>query len=204
VGLAPRAAVLPVRVLEADGSGYSDVIANGIVRAVDRRPQVVNLSLGLGVDDPAIRRAVAYAQRKGVLVVAAAGNSACPLLLRPTEYPAAYGGVVGVGSVDPSLAASSFTSCGSWVDVAAPGGDVWSTVPTKNRLGCGSSGYCSLSGTSMATPHVAAAAALAMSRRGWSAATVASRIERTARDLGPRGKDQTYGAGLLDARAVVG
>ncbi len=203
VGLAPRAAVLPVRVLEADGSGYSDVIANGIIRAADRRPQVVNLSLGLGVDDPAIRRAVAYAQRRGVLVVAAAGNSACPLLLRPTEYPAAYSGVVGVGSVDRSLAASSFTSCGSWVDVAAPGGDVWSTVPTRNRLGCASA-YCSLSGTSMAAPHVAAAAALAMSRRGWSASTVAARIERTARDLGPRGKDQTYGAGLLDARAVVG
>jgi cell wall-associated protease len=203
VGLAPRAAVLPVRVLEADGAGYSDVIAAGIVRAADRRPHVVNLSLGLTADDPAFRRAVAYAQRRGVLVVAAAGNWGCPFLFRPTEYPAAYSGVVGVGSLDRSLTASGFSSCGSWVDVAAPGGDVWSTVPTRNRVRC-TSAYCSLSGTSMAAPHVAAAAAIAMSRRGWSAATVAARIERTARDLGARGKDQTYGAGLLDARAVVG
>lgn len=201
-GLAPRAAILPIRVLDAAGNGTSDMIARGIVRAADRRPHVINLSLGASGDDPAVRQAVAYAQRKGVLVVAAAGNSGCGLF-RPTQYPAAYPGVVGVGSVDASLAGSRFSSCGSWVDVAAPGGGIWSTVPATNRLGC-SGGYCALSGTSMAAPHVAAAAALAMSRRAWSATTVAGRIERTARDLGATGKDRTYGAGLLDARAVLG
>lgn len=201
-GLAPRAAVLPVRVLDASGSGSSDVVARGIVRAADRRPHVINLSLSTTGNDPAVQRAVEYAQRRGVLVVAAAGNSGCGLLRFP-EYPAAYAGVVGVGSVDSSLAVSSFSSCGSWVDVAAPGGGIWSTVPDRDRLGC-SGTYCALSGTSMAAPHVAAAGALAMSRRALTAATVAARIERTARDLGPRGKDQSFGAGFLDARAVVG
>lgn len=200
-GLAPRAAILPIRVLDSAGSGTSDAVARGIVRAADRRPHVINLSLSIPGDDPAVRRAVAYAQRKGVLVVAAAGNTGCGLLRR-TQYPAAYAGVVGVGSLDSSLAASRFSSCGSWVDVAAPGGGIWSTVPRQNRVSCAGT-YCSLSGTSMAAPHVAAAAALAMSRRGWSAATVAARIESTARDLGARGKDQTYGAGLLDVKALV-
>lgn len=200
-GLAPRAAVLPIRVLDSAGRGTSDAVARGIVRAADRRPHVINLSLSIPGDDPAVRQAVAYAQRKGVLVVAAAGNTGCGLLRR-TQYPAAYAGVVGVGSVDSSLAASRFSSCGSWVDVAAPGGGIWSTVPRQNRVSCAGT-YCSLSGTSMAAPHVAAAAAMAMSRRGWSATTVASRLERTARDLGARGKDQTYGAGLLDVRSLV-
>jgi cell wall-associated protease len=204
-GLAPRAAVLPVRVLDATGAGGSDDVARGVVAAADRRPHVINLSLSASGDDPALARAVAYAQRKGVLVVAAAGNEGCGLLFRPTQYPAANRGVVGVGSVDRDLRGSRFSSCGSWVDVSAPGGDVWSTVPSSNRLGCtGPTGYCSLSGTSMASPHVAAASALAMSRRGWSASTVAARLERTARDLGTRGRDTTYGAGLLDVRALVG
>ncbi|KQP81360.1 hypothetical protein ASF35_15005 [Aeromicrobium sp. Leaf291] len=202
-GLAPRAAILPIRVLDSAGRGTSDAVARGIVRAADRRPHVINLSLSIPGDDPAVRQAVAYAQRRGVLVVAAAGNTGCGLFGR-TQYPAAYAGVVGVGSLDSSLAASRFSSCGSWVDVAAPGGGIWSTVPRQNRVGCSGTYYCSLSGTSMAAPHVAAAAAMAMSRRGWSAGTVAARLESTARDLGARGKDRTYGAGLLDVRALVG
>lgn len=202
-GLAPRASVLPVRVMDARGSGTSDDLARGIVWAADRKVHVISMSLSFTGSDPAVASAVSYARRKGVLVVAAAGNSGCGLLLRTPEYPAAYPGVVGVGSVDERSQVSSFSSCGSWVDVAAPGSGIWSTTPATNRLGCSGS-YCSLSGTSMATPYVAAAAALAMSRRGWSAETVAARIERTARDLGAAGKDERYGSGLLDARALVG
>lgn len=202
-GLAPRAAVLPIRVLGADGRGSSDDVARGVLLAVDRKAQVVNLSLSAGTDDPALARAVAYAQRKGVLVVAGAGNSGCGVLFRPVQYPAAYPGVVGVGSVDADLRGSSFSSCGSWVDVVAPGRGIWSTVPRDDRLSCPDV-YCALSGTSMSSPYVAAAAALAMSRRGLSAQRVAARLEETARDLGPRGKDQTFGAGLLDARRLVG
>ena len=164
---------------------------------------MVNLSLSAGTDDPALARAVAYAQRKGVLVVAGAGNSGCGVLFRPVQYPAAYPGVVGVGSVDADLRGSSFSSCGSWVDVVAPGRGIWSTVPRDDRLSCRDV-YCALSGTSMSSPYVAAAAALAMSRRGLSAQRVAARLEETARDLGPRGKDQRFGAGLLDARRLVG
>ncbi|MCX6408801.1 MAG: S8 family serine peptidase [Propionibacteriales bacterium] len=202
-GLAPRAAVLPIRVLGADGKGSSDDVARGVLLAVDRKVQVVNLSLSVGTDDPALARAVAYAQRKGVLVVAGAGNNGCGALFRPVQYPAAYPGVVGVGSVDADLRASSFSSCGSWVDVVAPGRGIWSTVPRDDRLSCRDV-YCALSGTSMSSPYVAAAAALAMSRRGLSAQRVAPRLEETARDLGPRGKDQTFGAGLLDVRRLVG
>ncbi|MEH3034675.1 MAG: S8 family serine peptidase [Aeromicrobium erythreum] len=208
-GLAPRTKVLPVRVLDANGSGATDQVARGVVWAVQKGADVVNLSLGSSQSDPALRTAVKYAVDRGVVVVAAAGNDGGSLacfLGCPTQYPAAYPGVVGVGSVDRSLARSSFSSTGSWVDVAAPGGDIWSTTTPRNRLGgsCTGQSYCAISGTSMATPYVAAAAALALSKHPrWGAAGVVRRIASTSRDLGPSGRDSSYGAGLLDVNRLL-
>lgn len=206
-GLAPKTKILPVRVLDASGSGSTDVVARGLVWAVDKGADVVNLSLSSGFQDAALRRAVAYAQQRGVVVVAAAGNDggslAC-LFGCPAQYPAAYPGVIGVGSVDANLSRSSFSSTGSWVDVAAPGGGIVSTVPTANRLGCAGASYCTISGTSMASPHVAAAVAVALSRYPrWGAAGTTRRLLATADDLGPTGRDSSYGAGYLDVLGLL-
>lgn len=206
-GLAPRAAVMPVRVLDRNGAGSTDDVARGIVWAVDHGARVVNLSLASPGSDAALQRAVAYAQAKGAVVVAAAGNDGgtlrCFLLGCARQYPAAYPGVIGVAALDSGRTASSFSSYGSWVDVAAPGAAVISLTPKTNRLGCGTSTYCTMSGTSMAAPYVSASVALARSNHSWSAATTASRVQSTATDLGARGRDASYGYGLVNPLALV-
>ena len=204
-GMAPRAKVLPVRVLDRNGSGTSANVAKGIIYAADRGAKVINLSLGSGQSSSAMQSAVAYAISKNVLVVAAAGNRGCGLLGAPTEYPAAYPGVIGVAAVTQSLKRASFSSCGSWVDVAAPGQGIISTmIRSSVGLGCSSSAdYCTLNGTSFSTPYVAAAGALAIAERGWSQATVASRLQSTATDLSPSGKDKNTGAGLINPLKLI-
>lgn len=206
-GLAPHARILPVRVLDADGSGTTDVIARGVVWATDQGAQVINMSLAATQSDTALLKAVQYAQRQGVLVVAAAGNDGqgCFLFGCPTQYPAAYTDVVGVGAVTSSLSRASFSSFGSWVDIAAPGDVILSTIPSSQRLGgdCDGRRYCALSGTSMASPYVAAAAALAYSERGWRGTRIASRLFSTATDLGSSGRDDSYGYGLVNPAALI-
>ena len=204
-GMAPRAKILPVRVLDRNGSGTSANVAKGILYAASR---------GEG-HQPVARKQPARAPRcsprspmrssKNVLVVAAAGNSGCGLLGSPTEYPAAYPGVVGVGAVNQSIQKASFSSCGSWVDVAAPGQSIISTmIRSSVGLGCSSSAdYCTLSGTSFAAPYVAAAGALAIARRGWSQSTVASRLQSTATDISPSGKDTRTGAGFINPLRLI-
>ena len=206
-GMAPSAKILPVRVLDRYGSGTSANVAKGIIYAANRGAKVINLSLGSNQSSTAMESAVAYAISKNVLVVAAAGNSGCGLLglgVR-TEYPAAYPGVVAVGAVTQSISRASYSSCGSWVDVVAPGDRIISTM-IKNSVGLGcspSSAYCTLSGTSFSAPYVAATGALAIARRGWSQATVANRLESTATDLSPAGKDKYTGAGFINPLKLI-
>ena len=204
-GMAPRAKILPVRVLDRNGSGTSANVAKGIIYAADRGAKVINLSLGSNQSSTAMQSAVSYAISRNVLVVAAAGNSGCGLLGAPTEYPASYSGVVGAGAVTQSITRASYSSCGSWVDVVAPGDRIISTmIQNSVGLGCSSSAnYCTLSGTSFSAPYVAATAALAIARRGWSQSTVASRLQSTATDLSPAGKDKYTGAGFINPLKLI-
>lgn len=206
-GLARQAKILPVRVLDSSGSGDTAAVARGIVWAADHGAQVINLSLGSSWSDSAGRAAVDYAQSKNVVVVAAAGNDGCGFLLgSPTAYPAAYPGVVGVGAIDSDGSTASYSSCGSWVDVVAPGTKIISTmIETPHRgLGCPKT-YCYLSGTSMATPYTAAAAALKIARtgKGWRAAKVSSLLMSTADDVGARGYDSRTGNGIINPRRLL-
>ena len=204
-GFAPSAKILPVRVLDRNGSGTAANVAKGILYAASRA-KVINLSLGSTQHSTAMQTAVAEAIRKNVLVVAAAGNRGCGLLLgSPTEYPASYSGVVGVAAVNQSIQKASFSSCGSWVDVAAPGQSIISTmIRSSVGLGCSSSAdYCTLSGTSFSAPYVSAAGALAIARRGWSQSTVASRLQSTATDISPAGRDNNTGAGFINPLKLI-
>jgi type VII secretion-associated serine protease mycosin len=204
-GLAPSARILPVRVLDRNGSGYEDDVAKGIIYAADHGAKVINMSFGGTHKSSAMQAAVAYAISRNVLPVAAAGNGGCGLFGSPTEYPAAYTGVVGAGAVNSSIQRASFSSCGSWVDVVAPGQSIISTMIRNSvGLGCASTAdYCTLSGTSFSTPYTSAAAALAISRRGWSQSTVAKRLESTATDLGTAGKDKYTGAGFINPLKLI-
>ncbi len=204
-GMAPSTKILPVRVLDRNGNGSSANVAKGILYAASHGAKVITMSFGSTQQSTAMKTAVAEAIKKNVLVVAAAGNRGCGLLGAATEYPAAYSGVVGVGAVTQSMRRASYSSCGSWVDVVAPGDRIISTMIRNSvGLGCSSSAdYCTLSGTSFSAPYAAAAGALAISRRGWSQSTVASRLQSTATDLSTAGKDKHTGAGFINPSKLI-
>jgi subtilisin family serine protease len=145
LGACPGCTVLPVRVLSRNGTAPWARLAAGIVWAVDRGARVVNVSVAGTGGSRELRAAVAYAQRRDVLVVAAAGNAADQ---RPA-YPAAYAGVVAVAAVDGDGALHDWSSSGDWVDLTAPG---CATLPVHDS----SEAAC---GTSFAAPLVAGVAA---------------------------------------------
>ncbi|MEV6343857.1 S8 family serine peptidase [Actinoplanes sp. NPDC051851] len=196
-GFAPNARILPVRVLEKDGSGYMSNTAEGIVWATDHGAQVINMSMGSPGRTAAVTNAIAYARGRGVVVVAAAGNERADG--SPTSWPAADPGVIAVAATDPADHVAPFSNAGPYVDVAAPGARIMSTYPSA--LGAS---FVSMSGTSMASPQVAALAALL---KAYRPALTPDQVERaitgTAADLGPAGRDDDYGYGRIDAAAAL-
>ncbi|WP_257349863.1 S8 family peptidase [Pseudalkalibacillus decolorationis] len=173
-GMAPNTSILAVRVLDANGSGSLADIADGIRYAADTGAEVINLSLGCNCDTATLENAVNYAWNSGSVVIAAAGNDG----VSTTFEPASYSNVIAVAAVDSNDRLASFSNYGSWVDVAAPGVDIASTVPNN--------GYSYMSGTSMASPHVAGLAGL-LAGQGRSNYQIRQAIEQTA--------DNTSGTG---------
>ena len=191
-GAAWGARIMPVKVLDQYGSGWYSDIAAGIVYAADNGARVLNLSLGGPEDSQTLRSGVDYALSRGALVIAAAGNTASAVL-----YPAAYAPVLAVSATDANDGWASFSNYGPQVDLAAPGVDIFSTWYRTN--------YFTKSGTSMAAPHVAGAAALLWSR--WpdlTAGEVITALIETASDAGAPGFDPYTGWGRVDAfRALL-
>ncbi|MEV4279493.1 S8 family serine peptidase [Actinoplanes xinjiangensis] len=199
-GVAPDARILPVKVLDADGTGWTSDTAEGIVWAVDNGAQVINLSLGADSSTEAEEAAVAYAVENGVTVVAAAGNER--EVGSPTSYPAAYDGVIAVAATDADDEIAEYSNRGDYVDVAAPGSGILSTYPAD--LSEDGSEYAELDGTSMAAPHVAAVAALIKaSLPDITADGIQNALEESAVDLGDDGFDPDFGHGRIDAAAAV-
>ena len=189
--LAPGTSILPVRVLDSTGSGGSIAVAKGIVHAVDRGAEVINLSLGGPGGSSALDVAVQYATDRGALVVVSAGNN------RQTgnqvNYPAASPGALSVASTDQGGGSSSFSYSGPSVDIAAPGGGIASLWADSDR------GYRLASGTSMAAPAVSAVASLYRSAHpSATPAQITAALIGTAADIGPVGRDDQTGAGLVD------
>ncbi|MCW2506083.1 MAG: Type secretion-associated serine protease mycosin [Actinomycetia bacterium] len=200
-GAAWATRIMPIKVFP-DNLGASDSdVATGIVWAADHGATVINLSLGGPEDDPALHAAVQYATTKGALVVAAAGNDGAEV----TSYPAAYPEVLAVAATDSSGSVTSFSTHGAWVDVAAPGMGIVSTIPKYHFPNQKTDIYASGSGTSFSAPLVSGIAALVRTKLpALSPAQVLARIKATARDAGPRGLDHFYGAGVVDAARAVG
>ncbi|MEI7845363.1 MAG: S8 family serine peptidase [Chloroflexota bacterium] len=191
-GVSWGAKILPVRVLDAEGSGTYDNVASAIVWAADQGAQVLNLSLG-GLDNSdTLEKAVNYAISKGVIVVAAAGNYGDNSIFYPANYP----GVIAVGATDEQNNRAYFSSYGKQLDLVAPGDSIISLDLWGD--------YTNMSGTSMASPHVAGLAAILVSLPGNSSALVEHQMEASALDLGDKGWDQYFGNGLIQVdRAIL-
>lgn len=197
-GIAGECVLIPVRVLDRWGNGETSTMAEGIRYAADQGADVINVSAGGPDDARVLSDAVDYAVSKGCVVVAAAGNRGIAGL----DYPAAYPDVVSVGAVDETDASASFSRFGDRLDMVAPGVAVHSLRPIT---GAADSGTGVMSGTSMATPHVAGVAALLRSANPtWTAGMVIRRLMDTAEDLGPMGKDPRFGFGLVRADRALG
>lgn len=155
VGAAPDAQLLIGKVLGDKGSGTLDMVAAGVDWAVSEKADIISLSLGGNSGSDNLYRAIHEALAKGVAIICAAGNDGS-LFSNSIGYPGRYGGVITVAAHDRNGQPSGFSSRGGEVDFMAPGQDVWSTYVNG--------GYAKLSGTSMATPFVAALAALIISK----------------------------------------
>jgi thermitase len=162
-GMCPNCSILPVKVLDASGSGTYSAIASGIRYAADKGAKVINMSLGGSAGSTTLSDAVNYANGKGVLLACAAGNSNTSA----ASYPAYYSACVAVAATDSSDNRASFSNYGSWVDTSAPGVSIYATYWNNT--------YSTLSGTSMATPHVAGLAGLLFSQ-GRSQSDVRTRL----------------------------
>jgi len=210
-GVAYNSRLLPVKVLGANGQGGYDNIIKGIIYAVDQGARVINMSLAGRQNSEALREAVQYAHNRGVVVIAAAGNSGGAV-----EYPAAYDDfVIAVGATRFDNALAAYSNFGDQIDLVGPGGDVdvdqngdsygdGVLQQTFSSTGDGYS-YRFFEGTSMASPHVAGVAALLLSRQpNASPADIRNTLMSTARNLGPANQ---FGAGLIqaaDALAALG
>ena len=194
LGAAPAAQLYAVKVLNSSGSGSYSNIISGIEWAINNNINVINMSLGGSQGSSALEQACNSAYNAGILVVAAAGNegtssgsSEC------IGYPARYASVMAVGSITSSNVRSSFSSTGSTLEIMAPGSDIYSTTYNGS--------YGTMSGTSMACPHVAGVAALV-----WSAKSSLTNVQlrnalnQTANDLW--NDSWRYGNGLIDAWAA--
>lgn len=210
VGGVPSADVYAIKVLNRNGSGYLSDVVNGIDWAIANGMQVINLSLGADADVQSLHDAVIRAYKAGIVVVAAAGNTGASV-----SYPAAYPETIAVAATDFLDTAPYWSSQGPEVSLAAPGVSIYSTYKGTK--------YAYMSGTSMAAPHVAAAAALVLDRQtdtafdgdgacvsvydtncngAWDPNEVKIKLQDTSIDLGAIGRDDVYGYGLVDAFAA--
>jgi len=193
-------------VLNRQGSGNYSAIIAGIDHASDPElgaAKVISMSLGGSADVIELHAACDRAVARGVVVCAAAGNDGANVL----SYPGGYDSVICVASTTSADGWSTFSTYGPQVDVAAPGSSIYSTY----RMSNGKPGYATLSGTSMATPHVAGTAALLIGsgllqdRNGDTFINdeVRARIEGTCVDLGAAGRDDKFGNGRISASAAI-
>jgi len=205
-GIAPDAKILPIRILDSRGDGSESDLAQAIRYAVDQGVRVINLSLGGATQTGGLQLALEYAAQNDVLVVAAAGNGGPTA---GTTYPAGNDLTLAVTAIDPTLNAPSFNQRGSYIDISAPGINICSTVridaivDSSRRCAGLAEPYVTMSGTSMAAAFVSGVAALIFGARpDFSALQAREVIIATAKDIGTAGRDETFGAGLIDAYAI--
>jgi len=214
IGIASGVNLYALKALDSEGVGYvSDIIfaiqwasdPDGDGSASDRL-DIINMSFGANVSNIFLKWACNLAYRDGLLLVAAAGNEDGGAV----GYPAAYNRVIAVSAIDKNKQLADFSSTGSEVELAAPGVDIYSTMPTYDVTlnhapnNC-NQGFDELSGTSMACPHVVGAAALVWAANpGWSNKDVRNCLQETATDLGDSGIDDEFGYGLVNVAAALG
>lgn len=186
-GAASEATILPVRILDENGAGYSSDMAKGIMYAVQNGAKVINISSGAAGSSPSVQNALQAAKDAGVIVVAAAGNGHTKTGYDEPVWPAADERTIAVAASTPEDQIAAFSTRGDYVDLAAPGTLILST--TNNTS------YAYMSGTSAATPYVTASVALLLSLGVTDPKTA---LMNSAVDIDTPGTDEASGAGRIN------
>ena len=205
-GIAPGAAIMPIRVLDASGRGSTADIAESIRWAADNGADVINMSLGGPLPSRIMQDAVAYAHRHGVTVIAAAGNSGWSM----PSFPAAYPNVVAVAATQFDRNTTFYSNYGRYIDIAAPGGNTQLDQngdgrpdgvmqETLAREDPSEHEFALYMGTSMASPHVAGVAALIHQQGVTHPDRVEELLRASSTQQVPEYRQDRYGAGLLNA-----
>ncbi|MCH1627780.1 S8 family serine peptidase [Ferdinandcohnia quinoae] len=201
IGVAPSATIYAVKVLNSEGIGTTSSIVAGIEWAINNKVDIINLSLTTPTPDNAMKAMIDTAYKKGILVVAAAGNNGNSLGNTNTvEYPAKYSSVIGVGSINRNKLRVSSSATGAEVEIVAPGYQIYSTVPVSTDQDGNQDGYSWMTGTSMAAPFISGL--LATYKENFPEKTnleLRQMLIQNALDLGNQGKDSWYGYGLAQA-----
>jgi serine protease len=212
-GVAFNCSIMPVKVLNINGSGYDTTVADGIYFAVDHGAKIINMSFGGAGGSFTLRDAVAYAYNHGVTCVCSAGNEY--LSGNPVTYPAAYNQYcIAVGATRYDRTRAYYSNTGSYIDLVAPGGDLnvdqdgdgfvdGILQQTFDQDHPAVFNYYLIAGTSMAAPHVSAVAGLLVSTGITEPDEIREVLQNTAIDLGNPGRDNEYGYGLIDAFAAI-
>ncbi|RJP53339.1 MAG: peptidase S8 [Anaerolineaceae bacterium] len=191
-GVSWGARIMPIKVLNSAGSGSFADVAAGIIWAADNGAQIINLSLGGTSNSAVLQSAVDYAHARGIIMVAAAGNTGSNFVL----YPARYFNVIAVGATDSTNTLTSFSNHGPELDLSAPGAAIYST-----SLG---GTYVYRSGSSMAAPFVSGLAAILRGIPGnGGSGAITMQMQSSALDLGSTGRDDFYGYGLIQMDAAI-
>ena len=193
IGVAPEAFLYGVKVLDGAGFGYDSDIIEGFQWCIDNGMQVVSCSFGGYDDDQTFHDAVDAVWEAGCIIVAAAGNDGYE---EPDLYPAGYSTVMAISAMASDDTIIYWSNYGSEIELAAPGVSIYSCYKRG--------GYTTMSGTSMACPHVSGVAALILAvHPTYTNEQVRQLLQNTAEDLGASGWDPYYGYGLVDAEAAV-
>jgi serine protease len=203
-GIAYEANVMPLKVLDSYGSGTVADIAEAIKFAADNDADVINMSLGGGGESQLMKEAIDYAYNKGVVIIAAAGNSN----QNSAGYPARYPRVIGVSALDASGEKAPYSNFGAGVDISAPGGstaggnEAGGILQNTIDAETGASIFASFQGTSMASPHVAGVAALIKAMGVEEPEQIANVLKQSSRAI-EQDPLNHFGSGQLDAAAAV-
>ncbi|MBD2613677.1 MAG: S8 family peptidase [Nostoc sp. ZfuVER08] len=197
-GIAYEASLMPLKVLSAYGGGTVADIAEAIKFAADKGADVINMSLGGGGESKLMKEAIEYAHRKGVVIIAAAGNESA----NGASYPARYPHVIGVSAIGPDGEKAPYSNFGAGVDISAPGGSEAGKILQETINEKGEGVFLGFQGTSMASPHVAGVAALIKASGIKEPDEVLKVLKQSARVIQDDGLNY-YGAGQLNAEAAV-